>query len=170
VTLLRLGDSHSDNPYFTKVFARSGWQIPTQDVREVFIKPISVEKMRITAREHQKWHPHVQLRSNSNYPYNCVGLIFAARRAWIDIDYIYDIFREDGYYEIERAKIEVGDVVLYTSLDGPSHVGIISFIDRAINNIMVMSKWGHDAEFIHFIEDVPSSFGNPSRFFTERVF
>jgi hypothetical protein len=37
-------------------------------------------------------------------------------------------------------------------------------------NIMVISKWGKDAEFIHHVENVPTALlGYPTEFWTDRV-
>jgi hypothetical protein len=109
--------------------------------------------VQIRAKELEKSHPNVRIRSAPEHPYNCVGMIFASRRAWIEIDHIYRLLREDGYRKIPRGKIVEGDVVLYKYGGDPAHVGVIMFIDRGLTNIKVMSKWGEDAEFIHFIED-----------------
>jgi hypothetical protein len=97
-------------------------------------------------------------------------MIFAARRAWIEIDYIYDLFREDGYRAISLDGVMEGDVVLYKKNGQPTHVGLIMTIDRSFRtpNVKVMSKWGKDPEFIHFIETVPELFGSPAEYWTDR--
>jgi hypothetical protein len=49
-------------------------------------------------------------------------------------------------------------------------VGLIVTIDRSIGeNIVVMSKWGRDAEFLHFIEDVLELLGTPAEYWTDRT-
>jgi hypothetical protein len=145
------------------IFARSGWEIPQET------PPIIEPRLNIIRNnEIIKYHPYAIVRSNSNYPYNCVGMIFAARRAWIEIDHIYDIFKHDGYTRIDRSKIMEGDIVLYLRDGQPQHVGVIIFIDRALNNVKVLSKWGYQPEFVHLIDDVPNIFGVASGFFTER--
>lgn len=98
-------------------------------------------------------------------------MIFAARRAWIEIDYIYDILREDGYHRINAGFMMEGDLALYKRDGNPTHVGLIITIDRSLRtpNIKVLSKWGKNPEFIHFIEDVPELLGQPAEYYTDRV-
>jgi hypothetical protein len=98
-------------------------------------------------------------------------MIFAARRAWIEIDHIYDILKEDGYRQIQLVDVVAGDVVLYKDENEPSHVGLIVEVSRigTIPNIKVISKWGFDPEFEHFIDDVPPRLGRHSEYYTERL-
>ena len=102
-------------------------------------------------------------------------MIFAARRAWIEIDYVYNILREDGYLQISRSQLLAGDIVIYHSDGGePTHVALVVEISPVaigseLLNIRVISKWGRDAEFIHLVEDVPQTLGKPSKYYTDRV-
>jgi hypothetical protein len=59
------------------LYARDGWEIPTENpVHE------RIEIFRIRAKHWEQQRPSLSLRSISNpdYPYNCVGMIFASRR------------------------------------------------------------------------------------------
>jgi hypothetical protein len=98
-------------------------------------------------------------------------MIFASRRAWIEIDHIYDILREDGYRVISLNQAMEGDIVLYKRNGNPTHIGLIIMMDRSLGapSIKIMSKWGRDPEFIHFIDQVPDIFGPAAEYFTERV-
>ena len=145
------------------IYARSGWEIPQK-----YLLPD--DRILIRTRELTRWCPKAIVRSVSPYPYNCVGMIFAARRAWIEIDHVYKILNEDGYRSIPFEAIIEGDIVLYEYNGSPAHVGVIMIIDRSFGpNIRVLSKWGKDAEFIHFIENVPEQLGKPTRYYTDRV-
>lgn len=53
---------------------------------------------------------NLKIRSVSEYPYNCVGMVFCSRRASVDIKHIYDILTQDGYNEINRDKLIPGVV------------------------------------------------------------
>ncbi len=110
------------------------------------------------------------LRSVDGYSYNCVGLIFASRRYWIEIDYIYELFEADGYTNIQRNDVIEGDVVLYLNDNEPVHVALIIEVEMVgqERSIKVISKWGKDAEFIHFAENVPDNLGRPVQFYTDR--
>ncbi len=115
------------------------------------------------------------VRSCSSYLYNCVGMIFASRRAWIEINEIYHIFREDGFCKISFDKLSVGDIVVYTSDMAPAHVGLVTTVRRTdgnygkISSVEVLSKWGRDAEILHPMHSVPSTLGTASEFWSEKV-
>lgn len=145
---------------------RSGTEIPCSDYLS-----LSPEKIQLNAQEILSWRPNARLRSIDVYPYNCVGMIFAARRAWIEIDHIYDLLRGDSFRQISEGEVMVGDLILYIDANNePAHIGLIITVDLigVAKNIRVMSKWGKDAEFIHFIEDVPAQMGKPMKFYTDR--
>ena len=145
--------------------ARSGEVFPCEESL-----PLSPKKMQINAQELMKWRRNIELRSIDNYPYNCVGMIFASRRAWIEIDYIYDLLRADGYNIIHQNDVKVGDVVLYKKVNDPLHVALVIAKETigTTSLIKVMSKWGKDAEFIHMLDDVPEQLGTPAEFWTDR--
>lgn len=119
-------------------------------------------------------HPNRKLRSLSS-EYNCVGMVFAARRTWIEPEHVEWILQEDGYRQVAReADLDVGDVVVYR--DGDSqvcHVGIIFSIAMNVGSadwqITVLSQWGADGEYLHDIYDVHPSLGEPSEFWTDRT-
>jgi len=126
--------------------------------------------MQIRAQVLMKDRPGLILRSIDGYPYNCVGLIFTSRRSWIEIDYIHELLEADGYANIQRNDVTQGDVVLYLSGNEPVHVALVIEVETIgqERSIKVISKWGKDAEFIHFAENVPETLGRPVRFYTDR--
>jgi hypothetical protein len=113
-------------------------------------------------------HPNAKIRSLSDYPYNCMGLVFASRRAVISIEHVYDVLRQDGFRSIPRNECVVGDVVVYKYDNLPTHIGVITYISTIPNSFTILSRWGFDAEFEHFMEDVPNLYGKPLEFYTER--
>lgn len=121
-------------------------------------------------------HPGIRARSASAI-YNCMGLVFASRRTWIETEHLHLILREDGYRQFtEPGKLSVGDVVVYKRNGEPSHVAIVLDVEPVIDFrapfpwvITVMSQWGGDGEYIHRMEDVPQvSLGVPVEYWTER--
>jgi hypothetical protein len=167
LTILLPGLQSPKKPEGFIVYARSGWQIPTEQP-----PTRSLKQMKIARDELQYWQRNrIEVRSLSPYPYNCVGMIFASRRAWLEIDYIYDILREDGYHKIEQHEVMVGDVVLYKDEGDPSHVALVVAVERLGQtvNVRVISKWGLDPEFLHFQEDVTVRLGIPVEYYTDRV-
>lgn len=106
--------------------------------------------------------------------YNCVGMVFAARRTWIETDHVDMILREDGYRRVDfENELQVGDVVVYRTDDGLiSHVGLITCIRPDVRSarwdITVLSRWGHDGEYLHRIDDVSPYMGEPREYWTDR--
>jgi len=114
----------------------------------------------------------VVIRSEANYPYNCVGMVFASRRAVIDDSEIGRILAEDNYKKINREQVIIGDVIAYIYEQKFVHVGIIFektlAMDNKTSRFRVISKWGEDLpEFIHFEDIVPEMYGSPD-FYTDR--
>lgn len=114
----------------------------------------------------------VKVRSISEYPYNCVGMVLGNRRAWIDLvtEEIETSLKLDGYAKTSQDKLSVGDVVLYKNEDEFTHIGVVISVDiRDVVDIWVLSKWGFAGEMIHHLHDVPSEYGLASQFWSERV-
>jgi len=161
-----LDNSQTEHEY--PLYARDGWEIPTA------IAPNETFKsLRRRNREVESWFPKAALRSISHpdYRYNCVGMIFASRRKWIEIDYIAEILVHDGYRKIIMQSAMVGDIILYRNHKNEyTHVALITNIEKYGDtmNIKVLSKWGRDGEFEHFVADVPSTLGMPVEYWTER--
>lgn len=98
-------------------------------------------------------------------------MIFASRRAWIEIDHIYELLNGDNYSRIDFNAIMSGDLVLYKDKDSnPSHIGLIMTVEKVgqTPNVLVMSKWGKEAEFIHYIDVLNENLGRPSEYWTDR--
>jgi hypothetical protein len=161
------GQNQPGLPDQKPIYARSGWKIPCESA------PVETEariRIRAGAIMNEMLPGRLDLRSVSAYGYNCVGMIFAARRAYIEIDHIYDILRADGYHPITKEMCVVGDVVLYRDHEGPSHVSLVTRVEiiGQERSIRVLSKWGMDAEFEHWMHDVVKRLGRPVEFYTER--
>ena len=72
----------------------------------------------------RRGHPEARLVCSSAL-YNCGGLVFGARRVWIDPSEFRQILRDDGYRTIAEPLLP-GDVVLYgTSSGSVAHVGMV---------------------------------------------
>lgn len=112
------------------------------------------------------------VRSISPFMYNCVGLIFASRRAWIEIDELKQILSEDNYRQITFEEICCGDIVIYSKNKRRIHVGLVTSVQRIgsrIGPVKVLSKWGRSAEVEHDIGVVPKDYGIHSEYWSERV-
>lgn len=156
------------HPY--PIFARSGWEIPQPSQRELEAERQPDEILRLRtfvlidemARHGSR---QVKIRSLPKYLYNCVGMVLANRRAWIEIDHIIDVLREDGYRLLARDQVVAGDVVVYNLNVAPVHVGLVVAVEPSFGNlqeIRVLSKWGLLGEVEHRDEDVPYHCGRPS--------
>lgn len=103
--------------------------------------------------------------------YNCVGMVFANRRTHIDLSYLQMIFQGDDYRRISRSELREGDVVVYRFQNRRTHVGLILRIERVFAGepiVFVLSKWGEYREYIHRLDQVPTGFGAPIEFWTDR--
>lgn len=160
------------------VYTRSGWKIPQLEFAEYLeqvkgqTKPLVRNRTAtlLKALERKK-KSIITVRSISPHMYNCVGMIFSSRRAWIEIDYLHDILLQDGFTKIPKPRLDVGDVVVYSRSE-PEHVGLVTYVPRDksdIEGIRVLSKWGKDGEIEHLLDVVPERFGQPSEFWSEKV-
>lgn len=159
------------------VFARSNWEIPQLDFAEYVrqsrwqTEALVRNRASATLKALEKKNKRIMsVRSVSPYMYNCVGMIFSSRRAWIEIDHLHDILCKDGYAKISKENLDVGDVVVHTRVK-PEHVGLVTYVPRLESDdkrIRVLSKWGADGEIEHFIDVVPEGFGKPSEYWSEK--
>jgi hypothetical protein len=148
---------------------RARWQIPNE-VRLERPKAALEESVRIF----KEAFPDARLRSITA-TYNCVGLVVASRRTWVDPEYLIRILRDDGYRRLAgAAEAEPGDVVAYHDPDGAiCHVGIVIQKNLAIpgaatDPLKVLSKWGADGEYVHDMSQLPHLLGVPAEFWTDR--
>lgn len=114
-----------------------------------------------------------RLRSRSS-EYNCVGLVFASRRTWVDTDEVARILVEDGYTRIPLFEAEPGDVVVYRDSHGELvHVAVLHSrepnLERATVALNVLSQWGSDGEYFHEAGDVFERLGQPTEAWTDRL-
>ena len=119
-----------------------------------------------------KAHPHAWLLCSSTL-YNCGGMVFGARRVWIEPEHFHRILQDDGYRPVSDAQ--PGDVVIYgLSQESIDHAGVVHHTDLACLPerpdpvVWVRSKWGPHGEYVHKIDDVPENFGEPRHFYRFR--
>ncbi len=108
--------------------------------------------------------------------YNCMGMVFANRRTWIDTDHLQLILQEDNYRQTNVEDLQPGDVVVYRDeLGYVKHVGLVSSIEVDLANltederkVTVLSQWGADGEYFHPVDEVNKLLGNPTEYWTDR--
>jgi hypothetical protein len=103
--------------------------------------------------------------------YNCVGMVFAVRRTWIEPEHLPLIYADDEYRIVPVP--DTGDVAVYRDQSGDiQHLGVVVSvaidIETARRNITVLSKWGGNGEYVHAVDDVPGVFGRATEFWTDR--
>lgn len=112
---------------------------------------------------------NIRTRSLSS-TYNCVGLVFATRRTWVDPDEVARIFQGDGYKRVDIP--EIGDIAVYRKGGNIKHVAVVTRIDATVatgeRNILLLSQWGADGEYLHSVGDVPEVFGQEVEYWSER--
>ena len=107
--------------------------------------------------------------------YNCIGMVFASRRVWIDTHHFSNILNDDGYQQLGGLEeAEIGDLIVYRMPNGDfAHVAIIISKEPIIvgsNRLRVttLSQFGYDGEWIHPYNEIPSMCGTPVEFWTDR--
>jgi hypothetical protein len=118
--------------------------------------------------------PQAWLRSLTAV-YNCIGMVVANRRAWVDPSELIRILQEDGCRRLNAPEeAEFGDVVVYHDDGGQvCHAGIV--VEKRIlvpgdakDLLVVLSKWGADGEYVHDMSALPSLLGKAAQFWTDR--
>ncbi len=164
-----IGEGSENDPASIKLATRKGSFIP--NVRRRFERHPSARRAGVQIW--QQKHPNIELRSTTQ-SYNCVGMIFASRRTWVDPSSVQMILDEDEYRKLSEIKeVKVGDVVVYRrDTQEIRHVAII--LERKANvadaswEVTVLSQWGGEGEFVHSLDDVPSAYGRPIEYWTDR--
>ena len=179
LALLDFSSPSEDHP--RPIYARSGWKIPQPPLSHIEeeienMRDVHDETRRCIRLMQPRKRASLAVRSVSQHLYSCVGMVFANRRAWLEIDQILRILHEDGYSRVvDHRTIVRGDVVLYCDrvTGKPAHVGIVTQIDRVdgsvLKNVRVLSKWGRAGEVEHSVQDVPDFCGVPHSYWSERV-
>ena len=117
-------------------------------------------------------HPSAKVRSLSSV-YNCMGMVFASRRTWVDPEDLQTILEDDDYRQVDRSELNPGDIVVYRNdRDEVTHVGIVYEVNvnpREVTwEVVVLSQWGGDGEYFHLDEDVHQDLGKPTEYWTDR--
>ena len=150
-----IGQGGPDDTQSIKLSTKSGSWIGNERRQEF---PPEILHAHVQAHESYATRVGARLRTISA-TYNCVGMVFANRRVWIDSDLVRDILKGDGLKRVNAASdIEIGDVVLYVKNGEVVHVGLVSGkVTQQDCSIafQVISKWGADGEYFHQISELP---------------
>ncbi len=117
--------------------------------------------------------PQARLRSVTS-TYNCVALVLACRRTWVDTEEISLVLTEDGFRRLAGVgEAQRADLELYRDAQGDlAHIGLVISntpdIETAGWDTMVLSKWGWDGEYYHPVDHVPQIYGRPAEYWSER--
>lgn len=143
---------------------------PIANDRRPETNPVSLKEAEKIIREAHKSAITRSLTSK----YNCMGLIFASRRTWVDTDQLELILNDDDYTKLPSLNNVVeGDVVIYKDNGGQiTHVGLVSDVKPNLTDgsrvITILSQWGRDGEYFHRIDDVNFRLGIPAEAWTDR--
>lgn len=117
---------------------------------------------------HKRFGPLIE-RASPTGSYNCHGMTFALRRAWVfgEGRTIEMILADDKYTEIlDIEDVLAGDVILYFGEreEGVIHSGLVVEVTKTVpKSALVCSKWAHSAEFLHWANNTP--YGNIVKYF-----
>jgi hypothetical protein len=89
-----------------------------------------------------------------------MGLVFASRRTGIDPDQFNLIAVDDGYRKLPVVGDAIpGDLAVYLVGEEVRHVGLVlsvtANVATASHDIVVLSQFGRDGEYIHALDDLP---------------
>jgi hypothetical protein len=148
---------------------RARWQVPNE------LRPErNPAALRAAVEIVKQFAPDAMLRSISA-TYNCVGMVVASRRTWVDPEHLVRVLTDDGCRRLNGPEeAELGDVVIYRDPEGePCHVGMVIRKNLVVpgsqqDQLTVVSKWGADGEYIHDVSKVPALLGTPAEYWTDR--
>ena len=107
--------------------------------------------------------------------YNCMGMVFASRRTCVEPEYLQMILEDDEYHRLSSPDQAVpGDVVVYRDDQRTVvHVGLVAQVipnlrREGTSEIVVLSQWGADGEYVHRVDDVHPSLGAPAEYWSDR--
>jgi len=159
-------------PEFSKgvrLESRKGNRIPT--LRR---DPMIPEILKAANQTHRDSFPNIETRSLDS-SYNCAGMVFAFRRAWIEPKHIPRLLEEDEYLEVKRDNTIPGDLIVYYDSNDRNvvrHVGIIIEKSRNIEAadwvLRVISQWGREGEYLHCETDVPFIYCSTRVYYSEK--
>lgn len=117
-----------------------------------------------------KYGPKLTQRTDPTGIYNCHGLVFASRRTFIsEGNFLPQILEDDHYQDIPSSEVLAGDVILYFDDQSRevSHSGLVVETVETMPGVpLVCSKWGANAEFLHWANNTP--YGMTWRFYRVR--
>ena len=133
---------------------------------------VSPEDPRVVALKEANFSTPVGAKQLSSYDstYNCMGMVFASRRTYIDSNDLVWVLRDDDYREIDANEARIGDVVTYHSTESSpliEHIGWVALAqeyDSGLVGVLVHSKWGRHGEYIHPPRRTPVDFGTTIRY------
>ena len=172
----------------SRAFLEDFWQDLEEFLEELAAKPYKTDKGKTVTTFDDGWPNHpdktqdeadealrriglkdkVEQTGPPTDDYDCHGWTFTNGAKWIDDDQVQKILDDNGYTKV--AKPKVGDLVVYKDADGNiRHTGIVRKVDPETGEVTkVESKWGRYGRYKHAPNDVPSSYGTPEYYHTDR--
>ncbi len=114
-------------------------------------------------REFLKWSKvdaHFKMVNPHTPCYNCVGKVFGARNMIVDASYVVKILEDDEYYRVD-GNARIGDIVIYRREGAIMHVGFVHKVSEEGGALVVQSKWGLAADYLHGPYSVWPFYGEP---------
>lgn len=118
-------------------------------------------------------HPSATLRSLTSV-YDCMGMVFAARRTTVATDVLQMILEDDEYHRLSSSdQVSIGDIVVYRDSQGiATHVGLVvqagPIRQDGTRDIFILSQWGANGEYFHRVDDVSPYLGTPTEYWSDR--
>ena len=132
------------------------WDIPAQTDRGQSIplyrpaEPVAGETVANSEYAHARFAYALLTTAPPGGDYNCHGWVFAEGRYWIRPDAVPAILRDNGYQPVRDPRPD--DLIIYWDANGwPVHSGVVRSVVDGL--ILVESRWGHGARYLHRPED-----------------
>lgn len=111
--------------------------------------------------------------------FNCHGYTFLKSERWMNAGNTGQLIKDivgpgnpNGYSEVGGStgvKAKVGDVVVYEKNGNVTHTGKVTEVDANGNPTKVEGKWGNLGTYEHAPNNVPTHFGTPKYYHTDRA-
>jgi hypothetical protein len=111
----------------------------------------------------------MQRVENPTGDYNCHGFTFGRQGGWLEDNEVPHIINDNGFTPVQWNQTRPGDVVIYKDSNKQiTHSGIVDTVNQWGQPQSVRSKFGAGSLFKHSPDAVPSFYGQPSVYRSNR--
>lgn len=106
----------------------------------------------------------IKVLGDGDDTYNCAGMVFGTRRAFIHVDQVNRILEDDSYELVDSNDVQAGDIAIWRNDEDENqvdHVGLVAQVDieDGMSLPIILSKWGNGMDIAHPPLMVPHAYG-----------